>query len=587
MPNVQPAEVDADWWPNALSRTDFDAMFMGDHLRLGQVEFGDNRFHLTVVAMLLGGDELEVAKSITGRFDLSFRVAEPDLSPLDDRGPFEPRSGFHLPGIGRVETLVGHLERSQWDYSYPSPEFLTTYGLMPENVGVDGGIVYMYPTGSRSGVVRVGPASRRGGWGNGSTAVSYVSADRDFVQDYCTLRRKHLVVAYFLHTHESVTPTTDSFLGYERGWKSASRPGRHVALYRLTHGAGDEAKVEIWGIHGPIVSPGDRPISDDEWDYSDLEWPAGTGAIEDGFVENVYVKDTVLDVYIQESERYDINAVSGSVGLGYQWSVVCHGRRGRDAIEVDLKRLQEGTRLSVARHWNQHAVPRPGRDTWNDPNIASRTADAVAAMRRLAQALSQLTDGVSVEQLLPPDIIQAQPDGENWPQSLLAAAAPAPLNLLQRKFFERGLVLYDATIDQISERSIRRVVERLAPAVAALRHVKEMRSITLLGLIDELARTAHAAGLRMPGDISAVLDRLGWPDGLRADTAYGPDVAALRLLNAIRVEQAHKRAGAANLSPLNAEPRGAVVAWGEVLDRLYESVTNSFNTLAQLLEGVT
>src|SRR4051812_32814570 len=86
-----------------------------------------------------------------------------------------------------------------------------------------------------------------------------------------------------------------------------------------------------------------------------VEWPAGTGAFEHGFLENVYVTDTVLDRYIQQADPYDINPVSGSVDLGHQRSVVTHGRRGREAIEVDLKRLNEGARRSLAEHWNRYA----------------------------------------------------------------------------------------------------------------------------------------------------------------------------------------------------------------------------------------
>lgn len=561
-------------------------MFEGAEVLLGRIEFADDRYHLSVVGMLLNDDDLQIAATISGRFDQTFRVAEPDWSSRGDDEPFEPRAGFYLPGIDQIETLVTALSRSQWDYVSPSPEFLATYGLMPETAGSDGGIVYMYPTEPRSRVVRVGPASRRAGWGDGSTGVSFVLADREFVQDYCTLRKKHFVVAYFVHAHEPITPPTDAFLGDERGWKSVSRPGRHVALYRLTHGEGDETKVEIWGIHGPVISPGARPISDDEWEYPDFDWPSGTGGYEDGFVENVYVQDTVLDRYIPEAHRYDINPVWGSVALGYQWSVATHGRRGRDIIEVDLKRLNEGARRSVAEHWNRHAVAAPGRDTWGESNIASRTAAALAALVRLARALGQLTDEVSVDDLLPPEVSSADPGGDRWPLPLLAAAAPAPLNMPSKKFLERAQVLYDATIAQIGERSIRRILTHLAPEVVALPHVKQMRSIGLLGLINELARSAHAAGLRLPADVDAVLERLGWPDHLAADARLGVDVVPLRVLNAIRVEQAHANAEAADLSTLGAEPRGAVSMWGEVLDRLYDSVTESLDDFAQLLEEV-
>ncbi len=586
MPGAQPHPVDADWWPSALSQTNFDAMFAGNEVQLGRMEFADAGYHLTVVGMLLDDDDLETATATSGRFDQTFRVAEPDWSSRDDGAPFEPWSGFYLQGNDQIETLVTVLSRSQWDYVFPNPEFLTTYGLMPESAGTDAGIVYMYPTEPRSRVVRVGPASRRHGWEDGSTGVSYVSAHRDFVQDYCTLRQKHLVVAYFLHVYEPITPPTETFLGDERGWKSVSRPGRHVELYRLAHGDRDEAKVEIWGIHGPVVSPGDRPITNDAWDYSDFEWPAGTGAFEGGFVENVYVRDTVLDRYLEDAEQYEINPVLGSVGLGHQWSVVTHGRRGRDVIEVDLKRLNEGVSRSVAEHWNRHAVPVAGRDTWGDSNIASRTAAALAAVGRLGRALGQLTDDVSVENVIPSEIIDADSSGGQWPPSMLAAAAPAPLNMPERRFLERAQVLYDTSIAQIGQRSIRRILTIVMPDVAALPHVKQMRSIALLGLLDELARSAHDAGLSLPADAAAALDRLGWPDSLREGTRVGLDMAPLRLLNDIRVEHAHSGADAADLATLGAEPRRDVVTWGEVLDRLYDSVTESLNAIAQLLEDV-
>lgn len=113
-----------------------------------------------------------------------------------------------------------------------------------------------------------------------------------------------------------------------------------------------------------------------------------------------------------------------------------------------------------------------------------------------------------------------------------------------------------------------------------------MRSITLLGLLGELARSAYESGLALPTDVEAVLDRLGWPDQLEGGRQFGAEVSALRLLNDIRVEAAHGDASRADLGTLGVPHRRNVTEWGGVLDRLYDGVAESLDTLAHLVEEV-
>lgn len=549
----------------------------GEQVRLGCYLDGDDRFHLTTVGFLVDDDDLSEIFAQYPSFSAAIMsITEPDRH---SDGPHETRWSIQMAGV-QVEPLVVKWERGQRAMVVPDQRFHITYGFTPNSVDPDGSVTYLWPDDLDREALRVGSGARINGFDQPSHGDASVTARRRFVEDYCTLRQKHFVVAYFIHAQVKIDEQIDSFLGESDGWIDIRRPGRHVAMNRVRHGDPDAAKVEIWGLAGPIISPARLTVSDWNWDYSDFDWPLDTGKIDTfAHVGNVFVTDQALERFLIDPDT-DVNLVYGSVTHGYQWGVSTHGRVGRDLVEVDLKRLNEGAPRAIAAHLNRFAAPPPHRADRNLTNIAARTVRIVTALQHLDRALQQIDtdDGPYVSG----EVIGADLNGESWPKRLQATAAPAPLAIREAEFLRRSVTLYDAVIEPIKQKPLRRLVRSLAPDVAGSDVVKEARSIALLNIVVHAAAEAHDAGLSIRSDTETVAARLSWNTPLSELPADHELIEPLRLLHKVRVEASHSGAEPADLLRLGVQKRPGVTEWGVVLDRLYDDVADALERIADL-----
>jgi hypothetical protein len=131
---------------------------------------------------------------------------------------------------------------------------------------------------------------------------------------------------------------------------------------RRNHGGGYTA--QIWGAR-VLARPADLPITNDTLDNVGLTWPGISTPLSRQtasrlrFREDIlYIRDEVLAAY-EGRPDFKISPESGSVSCGNQWSVGYIRRVGRDLLQLEVRKLYEGTPTRVITHWHGFAVTPP------------------------------------------------------------------------------------------------------------------------------------------------------------------------------------------------------------------------------------
>jgi hypothetical protein len=174
------------------------------------------------------------------------------------------------------------------------PGFCTTYGLMPRTLG-DGSTHWDDPAAPRFDVAVI---DRPSVYEDLRVSDARARVSRVHLQDYLTLRGRHLVQVYF----EQRTGASDG--AAERLLAGADRAetklrDRELDVIRNRDGS---ITVQVWGAR-LIAGPGDLPITADRLDTTGLIWPGFPGPVTHGIArrlrpfDHVHVRDTVLAAY--------------------------------------------------------------------------------------------------------------------------------------------------------------------------------------------------------------------------------------------------------------------------------------------------
>lgn len=116
-----------------------------------------------------------------------------------------------------------------------------------------------------------------------------------------------------------------------------------------------------------------------------------------------YVSDEVLAKY-ESDDNYTVYPESGSVFYGNQWSVSYCNRVGRSAIQVELKKLYEGTPPDVVDYWNNFSID-PDTINKSEKNIGERSERLLRRFFLFGNLLVQIINRTTNENLIAAQII--------------------------------------------------------------------------------------------------------------------------------------------------------------------------------------
>lgn len=578
--NKKASAMPEEWWPAPLAHIAGEDPWADANVVVAEIKSFDEKPHAgqrRAFTALVPLDQIEQVKAAFAGLDHDVSTSGPHPYCDEDR-PFTPRFWVEAKGLpsDKYEPLVLTWSSHDKTVLLPDPGFLMTYGLAQRSV--EGGMVYWDdPQAPRHNVVSVTAPSI---WKFPLGTHAYVSVSRDYLQDYLTLRHMALVQIFWEIRWGKIDPDIEKRLGNEEG-VNIDYPDRRMQIGRAM-GEHDAVFAQVWGAR-LLAMPGALPITAESLDDDGLLWPGidepVTNAVARGLhvTDYVYVDDAVLSAY-EGRPGFSIFPESGSVSHGTQWSVGFCDRIGRNTIRLETRKLYEGTRAEVVRHWHKFAVaPLPFsslKAAREEPNIASRAKTLTYALVGLGESLSSLAETLGLE-ISPEEFVglrRAALDYSGWWTSEVAepASRNVPLALPADAFLDRCMTLDKLLIEGLSEAKLR---EFLLAAGVPAKDIKDLRGLKLLDRVVCLAQLAKSTGLSLAKDGTALWERLS-----KEGTQPTQPISHLFALHDVRGLKGHRASDQAKelqdeLKRFAIKPGEEASGYGKILDRVYDALS--------------
>lgn len=576
--------MDEDWWPELLAHIATERPWAEPQVPVARIQPYDDP-HFPGVRMsftaLVPADTLEAVRPALRGFGWHVEATGPRPGARPP-GQYEPR--FWIQGVDlpqdRYEPLVLAWESAGQTTLQFDPGFLMTYGLTPRHLSNDQ-VHYDDPATPSFDVAKLIAVSRHDA---GHHEPAHATIERDFLQDYLTLRGMALVEVYYESRRGDRDDALEAALEGEDG-RNIFLSDREFQIQRR-HGGGYIAQV--WGAR-IVATPGGLPVTEDPLDAAGLGWPGIEGPIDNararGFrpFDTVYVRDTVLGAY-EGKPGFDVYPESGGVHFGNQWGVSWCRRVGRDLIQLEIKKIYESAHPRAIRHWNSYAVappPNAGDAAFaNAANIGTRARAVLEAFAGLGDRLAGAAAKTNLQDAAAPaftDVDRVALAGNDWwrEERNAAIARHVPLDLPEKAFLERCVALANVVAEGLGERPLRRLAKALGAPTDGL------RSLRLLDVVIRLAHVAVATGLSLDDDelfarleegaeAPRPLDHLFALNDLRQLGAHHADDYAVRFRD--------------GLARFDVRPDAVAGGFGLVLDRVYDLVIDDLTAANVVLQ---
>ncbi len=232
----------------------------------------------------------------------------------------------------------------------------------------------------------------------------YVRMHRDYLEDYAVKRNKVVVQIFqeirWVHVSKDLEPLLSE------GYYIFENENLEVRLSRHDSEK-DQARLEVNGYR-VLIDP--KKLRKKKSDSIGDIWPG----IDQGVnyygmhfkpdIQYVYVLDEVLKKYEDRDDIFEVDIEYGSVHYGNQWAVTHCKREGRNAIQVDLKKLYEGTPYEEIQHWKSFAILK-GEVDYTDTSIAEKSQRLIMKYMLFARVLSELLNRIMPFDIYPESLV--------------------------------------------------------------------------------------------------------------------------------------------------------------------------------------
>jgi hypothetical protein len=570
-----------DFWPRPLRHCARPLIADGDEeVTIGEISgeamdgFSGNRMVYTALVPL---EELSGVLSAVG--GIGHGVS------LDSQGTGSDRQypAFYISGRDgsrRFETLVHSWRNHNKTILLPDDAFLARYGLVPRALK-DGSLSWDDLSGPVYDVVRVTPLSTYTAPSEQTTARVVVR--RDYLEDYLSLKSCAAVATLWDERFSLNDPEVATLIG--KDGSKFEQPGREMWFMRMDLDSANQVS-QVWGCK-LLLAPGGRPISDPP--ETELTWPdrsapiRGTGRqIAFGHSETVYIRDEVLREYEQRSE-FEISPEDGFVSYGGHWSVSFCRRRGRNYLELELRKLYEGAPFDVIKHYNRFAVPEAVAEGDGETrHVGIRAKDLVQAFLQLTATLSSLCDaaGLSFTQEDVGKLSSAEVAYKGWWTfgSLKSLAHVIPMTLTFPDFLSRCTEIFKL-LENLQPAPLRQLLISLG---LKREDVRPLAGVKLLATVSQLAAICGEQGFDLISDCEQVCAQ--WEPA-----RVIPGLERLFALNGLRTADAHTLSGsvpakvAGALEKFGIDEAACRSGWGKALDEVYDQTIASLGEIDRLI----
>jgi hypothetical protein len=581
-----------DWWPAPLAHIAGEDPWARDDVVVAEVRSFDEQPHAgqrRIFAALVPVDQIEAVKAALGNLDHDISTSGPHPFYIEDQ-PFTPKFWVGAKGLpsDKYEPLILVWTSHNKTVLQPDPGFLMTYGLVPRCV--EGGNIYWDdPQAPRHDIVT---ATAPSVWDFPLGTHAYVSISKDYLQDYLTLRHMALVQIFWEIRWGKIDPEIEKQLNDEEG-VNIDLADRRFQIGRAMDDH-DTVFAQVWAAR-LLAIPGALPITAEALDDDGLVWPGidepVTNEVARGLrvTDYVYVDDSVLSAY-EGRPGFSIFPESGSVSHGTQWSVGFCDRVGRNTIRLEAKKLYEGAREEVVRHWHKFAVAPFPLNTFpaalEEPNIAKRAKAVTYALVDLGEAQSDLAQSLGLA-ISPEEFVglrRAALDYSGWWTSEVAEpiSRHVPLSLPADAFLDRCMTLGKLLIEGLSEARLRGLLQAIG---APTKDIKELGSLKLLDRIVCLAQLAATTGLTLAKDGALLWERLS-----KEGTSPAQPIGHLFALYDVRILKAHKASDRdqklqGELKRFNIKPGQEGSGYAKILDHVYDALSAELAEITTKIES--
>lgn len=420
-----------------------------------------------------------------------------------------------------------------------------------------------------------------------SYSEAFVKIDTEYLVDYL-LRKKKTAVQIF--QERRIVPLTDkisSLLGTKEYYIGESkqeevRLQKHVSKKNLIHVEVNGYRVlfDLNKLKSSFVHQGNEPGH--RWKGID-GFITGTKARNSFPFEYAYVSDEVLGKY-ESDDDYTVYPDSGSVSYRNKWSVSYCERVGRNAIQVELKKLYEGTPYEVIDYWNSFSIDPEGVNR-NEISIAERSERLLRKFLLFGNLLAQIVNKTIGGNLLAPELI-SHDRNQIERIGLLQHPPFQPIthhvstkSFTKDQFISRCKKLHIVLSESLKENNLRRIITDIGfPS----EKTQQLRTLKLLDLLLKYFYTATVAGLSPMNNKSEILNRLDE----NKDVAI---ISKLFALNEIRQLDAHGANKSADqkltdaLQTFGINKNGLSNNYARACDQVYDKLDEMFINLNTFL----
>jgi hypothetical protein len=586
-------KVNDDWWPEPLKKMSEENPLSDSHVIVAEISepWGPESFRELTTA-LVPPDMVPSVLESSGSIMHEVETSGPHPGPYNDRFQYQPTfwiSGGLEGKQVKFEPLVvswGSGENKVW---LPDQGFLMTYGLIPSLLEKEGLILWDDLEKPKHDVVKCKPVSS---FSHGLKSQGMVSIDKEYLQDYATVRNLSIVHVYYAHNIGRADSDIHEIMEGNRAIDIRVR-GRRISIDLINK---LKVAVQVWGSRH-LIDPNTSPVIKGRWQYGKLKWPGIEKIVSEEYArhsklsEYVYIKDTVLEKYEKDTNLYKINPESGSVRYKNQWSVTHCQRIGRDYIQIELKKLYEGLPPDVVKHFYKFAVdppPKPINKYQNVPNIGTRSKRIVYNLvemgERLADIFNSIVGGQTYDSGDFVKLKRSELDYSGWctEPSIIPITKHIPADMDENSFLERCKDLNILIVEGLNEKDLRKMLLTLNVNSKAIENLKGLK---LLDILIRYGIIVEDSGLEIVSNAVEVEKRRTEKivKNKKNKTLKTP-LELIFALNDLRNKYSH---GKQNIDTF-LEKMGVVIAslksgWGYELDGLYDRLGDTLEEISKIL----
>ena len=561
--------MEDDWWPDLLGHIPREDPWADPNVLVAEIRGFDDPWLPGVRILwsaLVPVAELEALGGDLIAFNYEVESTGRPASGFNQTGPLEPRfwiGAYTGERHVEFEPLILGWENHNHTALVLDPRFAMTYGLIPRAV-TDGSTHWDNLAEPEFDVAVVDrPSVYEDLRQSGARAV----VSRDYLQDYLTLRGMALVQVYYENRRGEQDDAIASLLG-DRDRVCEKLRTREVDVQRRREGG---FVAQIWGAR-VVAMPGAQPITTDPLEANGLVWPGIEGPVTNAIAnrfrpwDHVYVRDSVLEIY-EGKPGFRVSPETGGVGYGNQWSVGPANRVGRDVIQVEIRKLYEGTPHRVVQRWNAFAIPATvdllGAEGRAARNIGVRSQELVYGMADVGVMLCGIAatfqlEAAGTEAYVGLDRAWLTYNGWWNGAHVEPITRHIPIDMSRSDMLKRCLDLDKMLIEALGERHLRRLVKAFGPPHDK---VDSFRSLKLLDRIVCLCQVAVDTGLSPWTSGAEVVARLA-----QFGTTPASPLTSLFALSDLRQAAGHRKDADAEISRalerLGLDPAAAGGGWG-------------------------